>query len=245
MGHALIDTLLNAIYPPQCAACGEATDEAQGLCGTCWAKTPFISGLVCTRCGIPLVGEAEGGEDGDLLCDGCLHAPPAWDRGAAAVLYDGTGRRVALALKHGDRLDLAKPLARWMARVGRDLIAEAEVVAPVPLHWSRLVRRQFNQAAELARQRPISGRTSLVPDLLNRNRATRLQDGLDREERFANQRDAFEVNPKRAAAVQGRRVLLIDDVMTSGATLSACAEALRQAGAGTVNVLVLARVARQ
>ncbi len=241
MGHPLIDTVLNTIYPPQCAACGEPTGAAQGLCGSCWAKTPFISGLTCAKCGIPLDGE----EDGDVHCDGCLHAPPAWDRGAAAVLYDGTGRRVALALKHGDRLDLAKPLARWMARAGRDLIAEAEVVAPVPLHWSRLVRRQFNQAAELARQRAISGKAVLVPDLLVRTRATRLQDGMDREERFDNQRDAFAVRERRVPAVRDRTVLLVDDVLTSGATLSGCAEALRQAGARNVNVLVLARVARR
>lgn len=241
MGHALVDAVINAIYPPQCAACGEATGEAQGLCGCCWSKTPFVSGLVCTKCGLPLEGEG----DGDVLCDGCLHAPPAWDRGAAAVLYEGTGRRVVMALKHGDRLELAKPLSRWMARIGQGLIGEADIVAPVPLHWSRLVRRQFNQSVELARQKGISGRAQLVPDLLVRTRPTRLQDGMDRAERFANQRDAFVVNARQTGRLIGKNVLLIDDVMTTGATLSACTEALRDAGAGTVNVLVLARVARR
>ena len=241
MGHALVDAMINAIYPPQCASCGEPTGEAQGLCGTCWTATPFVSGLVCTKCGIPLEGES----DGDVLCDGCLHAPPAWDRGAAAVLYEGTGRRVTMALKHGDRLELAKPLARWMSRIGWGLIDDADIVAPVPLHWSRLVRRQFNQAAELARQKVISGRSVLIPDLLLRNRVTKLQDGMDRAERFANQRGAFGINARQADRLGGKNVLLIDDVLTTGATLSACTEALREGGAETVNVLVLARVARK
>lgn len=240
MGLRLVNAVINAIYPPQCASCGALTGEAQALCGSCWAASTFVSGLVCVKCGVPLTGEG----DGDELCDGCLHAPPAWDRGVAAVLYEGTGRRVVLALKHGDRLELAKPLARWIARAGHSLIKEADIVAPVPLHWSRLARRKFNQAAELARQSVISNGALLVPDLLERARATPKQDGMDREARFANQRDAFRVKGRHAARLRGKNVLMIDDVMTTGATLSACAEALRGGGASVVNVLVLARVAR-
>ncbi len=150
-----------------------------------------------------------------------------------------------LALKHGDRLDLVKPLAGWMARVGAELIAEAEVIAPVPLHWTRLAKRRYNQSAELARQRVLRGGAQLIPDLLARSRRTRPQEGMNRTQRFAMQAGAVAVTPRHIGAVAGKNVLLIDDVMTSGATLSGCTEVLHNARAETVNVLVAARVARE
>ena len=129
--------ILDAVYPPRCVACTAATDATRGLCPACWADTHFIAGTTCRKCGVPLVGDA-GIED---LCEGCVRHPPAWDRGAAAFLYAGAGRRMVLALKHGDRLDMVRPLAAWMARAAGPLLAEADLVAPVPLHWRRLVRR--------------------------------------------------------------------------------------------------------
>ena len=144
IGGRIIDT----IYPPRCLACTAATDAARGLCPACWADTHFIAGTTCRKCGVPLVGDA-GAED---QCESCTRHPPAWDRGAAALLYSGAGRRMVLALKHGDRLDMVRPLAAWMARAGRPLLAEADIVAPVPLNWRRLVMRRYNQSAELARQ---------------------------------------------------------------------------------------------
>jgi ComF family protein len=238
MLQALKATLLDTIYPPRCLACSEATDQPRGLCPACWRDTHFIEGTSCRRCGVPLIGEI-GPED---ACEGCTRHPPAWDRGAAAIVYAGAGRRIVLALKHGDRLDMVRPLAGWMAAAGRELLAEADLIAPVPLHWSRLVRRRYNQSAELARRLArLSGRRA-VPDLLVRRRATAPQQG-SREARAANQAGAFGLNPRRAAAVSGRTVLMVDDVLTSGATLSACAECLRAAGAARVNVLALARVA--
>ena len=235
---ALKATLINTIYPPRCLACPSPTDRPHGLCAACWLDTHFIAGTTCRKCGVPLIGET-GLED---ICESCQRHPPAWDRGAAAVIYAGAGRRVVLALKHGDRLDMVAPLAGWMAAAGQALLADADLIAPVPLHWLRLVKRRYNQSAELARRLGrLSGRP-VVPDLLIRRRATTPQDG-NRAARAANQADAFAVNPRRALALAGKTVLMIDDVLTSGATLSACADCLRAAGAARVDVLALARVA--
>jgi ComF family protein len=241
MLHALKSTLIDTLYPPRCLACTEATDAPHGLCGTCWRDTHFIAGTTCGKCGVPLIGDA-GAED---ICEGCRRHPPAWDRGAAAMLYHGAGRRMVLALKHGDRLDMVRPLAGWMAVAGRDLLSSADVIAPVPLHWRRLVMRRYNQSAELARRLArLSGRRA-VTDLIIRRRATVPQEGMDRGARAANQSGAFAVAPRHAATVAGRTVLVIDDVLTSGATLSACADCLKEAGAARVDVLTLARVASE
>lgn len=236
----LIKTVvLNTIYPPRCLACPAPTDAPHGLCPACWRETHFIAGATCRKCGLPLMGD---GDEGDL-CEGCLNHPPAWDRGAAAVLYTGAGGKVVLGLKHGDRLDMVKPLAGWMATSGRELLDRADVIAPVPLHWRRLIKRRYNQSAELAKRlSALSGKPAAV-DLLSRIRATTPQENMDRLARQTNQAGAFIVPPRHRHLVEARSVLLIDDVMTSGATLSACADACRAAGAERVDVLVLARVA--
>jgi ComF family protein len=234
LGARVIDT----VYPPRCLACTAATDAPRGLCPACWADTHFIDGTICRRCGVPLLGST-GAED---ACESCTRHPPAWDRGAAAVLYSGAGRRMVLALKHGDRLDMVRPLAAWMARAGRPLLADADIVAPVPLHWRRLLLRRYNQAAELARRLGRDNGCVVVPDLLVRRRATAPQSG-GRDSRAKNQAGAFAVAPRHADHLRGRRVLLVDDVLTTGATLSACADVLRAGGASGVDVLALARVA--
>lgn len=236
MLQAMLNALVDAVFPPRCLACPSPTAVAHGLCGACWRETHFISGATCRRCGVPLPGE--GGADD--ACDSCLRHPPAWDRGAAALVYGGAGRRMVLALKHGDRLDTVRPLAGWMTAAGRDLVREADLIAPVPLHWRRLVKRRYNQSAELARPIARAAERPLVADLLVRRRATAPQSG-DREVRAENQARAFALGPRRSVA--GKRVLLVDDVLTTGATLSGCAEVLRASGAVGVDVLVLARVA--
>lgn len=157
------------------------------------------------------------------------------------MIYNGGGRRVTLALKHGDRLDMAKPLASWMDRAERKLLLRADTITPVPLHWRRLFKRQYNQSAELPRHLSAISGTPTIPDSLIRSKATPLQDGMTRADRFANQSGAFVVHKRRKVP---QNILLIDDVMTTGATLSACAATLRAAGAQRIDILVLARVAR-
>jgi len=219
--------------------CEIYTDSPHGLCPDCWSHTSFITGTTCKQCGLPLPGEGE-----DLLCDSCITFPPAWDRGAAAVLYNAGGRRMVLALKHGDRLDLAPALARWMLTPAKHLLKRADIIAPVPLHRWRLLKRKFNQSAELARHLARTSGQQCLPDLLTRHRKTPSQDGLRRAARMENQRGAFRITKRHAATIKGKSVLLVDDVMTTGATLSACAEALFDTGAKNVDVVVLARVER-
>jgi len=217
--------------------CTEPTEHGASLCAECWADTAFITGTICDVCGTPLPGES----DSKIKCDSCINHRPAWDVGRAAVVYSGGGRRAVLSLKHGDRLDMARPLADWMARSAGIILQQADVIVPVPLHWRRMFKRRFNQSAELAwHLSKISG-TPYVPDLLVRDRPTPTQDGLTREERHENQRGVFSVHKRREVP---KTILLIDDVMTTGATLSACAETLRAAGAERIDALVLARVAR-
>ena len=230
--------ILDIVYPPRCIACTEATTEGAHLCANCWRDTNFISGTTCERCGTPLPGVEP---EPNLQCDGCLHHPPAWDYGRALFLYAGTGRRLILSLKHGDRTDLAHPLADWLARISPDFLNRADIIAPVPLHWRRFFKRRYNQSAELARHLTQKTNGQFAPDLLIRTRKTIPQEGMTRDERFENQFGAFRLGNHN---VRGKSVLLIDDVMTSGATLSACAETLRAAGADQINVLALARVAR-
>lgn len=232
------DTLLDAIYPPRCLTCIEPTEQGANLCADCWADTTFITGAICNVCGTPLLGE---GGSRNIKCDECISDPPKWNAGRAAVIYAGGGRKAVLGLKHGDRLDMAKPLAEWMARSAGDLLDRADIVTPVPLHWRRLVKRKFNQSAELARHLSAISGTPTIPDLLVRRKFTTSQDGLSRVERHDNQRGVFAVHKRRAVP---KNVLLIDDVMTTGATLSACADTLRAAGAERIDALVLARVAR-
>lgn len=229
--------MLDVLYPPRCLTCTEPTEQGASLCAECWANTTFITGAICDVCGTPLPGET----GGKIKCDSCIARRPEWDIGRAAVIYAGGGRRVVLSLKHGDRLDLARPLAEWMARSGDELFDKADVIAPVPLHWRRLFKRKFNQSAELARHLSAISGIEYVPDLLIRNKPTPSQDGLTRAERHENQRGVFSLHKHRDVP---KNVLLIDDVMTTGATLSACAEALRAAGAERIDALVLARVAR-
>ncbi len=232
---------LQLLYPPQCISCQAPVQSDFGLCADCWRETPFISGLVCDQCGVPLPGQDPSER---ALCDDCIAVARPWDRGRAALMYDENGRRLVLALKHGDRMDLARPAADWMLKAAKPILKPEMLVVPVPLHWMRLFRRRFNQAALLSRNIARTAALQHCPDALARRRSTGNQDGKTREARFANLVDAFAVPKGREKQVCARDILVVDDVMTSGATFAAATEALFAAGARSVSVLSLARVAK-
>ena len=236
---AQFQTAVSLIYPPRCLGCGGLVGQDAGLCGPCWRETEFISGTVCEGCGVPLPGESDGFR---IECDDCMATPRPWSQGRAALVYGGKARELVLALKHGDRLDIAPPAAVWMARVAEPLLQDSPLVCPVPLHWSRLLKRRYNQSAVLARALARRAGLQYCPDLLRRHRRTPSLDGRSRSERFRLLGDVIGVPPRKAPALSGRSVLLVDDVMTSGATLSACADACLRAGAEEVRIVVLARV---
>lgn len=236
-----LQAALQVIYPPQCLSCAAPVASDFGLCADCWRETPFVAGLACDQCGIPLPG----GEAGEVAqCDDCIAIARPWDRGRAALVYRDNGRRLVLALKHGDRMDLARPAGGWMLKAARPILQPGMLVVPVPLHWLRLFRRRFNQAALLSGAVARGAGLDHCPDALVRQRNTGSQDGKTRDSRFANLVDAFAVPRRRMARVEGRDILLVDDVMTSGATFAAATGALVSAGARSVNILCLARVAK-
>lgn len=237
-----MQSVLKVLYPDRCMSCGDQVAANGALCGPCWQATPFIGGTVCDICGQPLVGDDPAGT---ALCDDCQTTARPWVRGRAALIYRDNGRRLVLALKHGDRLDLARPAARWMAQAGATFLRQGMAAVPVPAHPWRLLRRRYNQAAILAQSLSRHSGLEYLPDALVRIRTTRTQDGMSKDERFRNMSGAIRPHPRRSSCLRSRAVVIVDDVMTSGATLSAAAEAAYAAGATEVCVLVLARVAKE
>ena len=232
---------LDALVPPLCLACDAPVAEPGQFCPACFAGAHLIAAPLCERCGVPFAAVGQGGAAG--ICAGCRAHPPPWRRARAALAYDAVARRLVLPLKYADRPETARHLAPLMARAGVALLGEAEAVVPVPLHRRRLFTRRYNQAALLAKFLARPGRPALL-DALMRVRATTPLGALDRKERAREVAGAFAVRPGRAAALRGRRVLLVDDVLTTGATAAACTLALLEAGAAGVDVLALARAAR-
>lgn len=236
-----LQAALHVLYPPQCISCGALVTSDFGLCGECWRETPFVAGLVCNRCGVPLPG---GDSQESAVCDDCLSIARPWGQGRAALVYRENGRSLVLALKHGDRMDLARPAAAWLEQAARPVIRPKMLVVPVPLHWLRLLTRRYNQAALLSMALARLAGLDHCPDVLVRRRTTGTQEGRTRDGRFANVADAFRVPKPRTALVEDREILLVDDVMTSGATFAAATDALFSAGARSVDVVSLARVAK-
>ena len=235
--RAFFGRALDIALPTLCPACREPVG-GNGLCAPCWSKLTLIAPPYCERLGIPFAYDPGSG----VLSMQAITDPPAYHRARAAVRYDDVARALVHALKYGDRLDLAPTMGRWMARAGRELLADADALIPVPLHWRQLWARRFNQSALLAKVIAQESGISVADTTLKRVKATLQQVGLTQAERAQNVQGAFRVPTERKAEVAGRRVVLVDDVLTSGATSDACARALLRAGARNVDLLVFARV---
>jgi len=228
---------LDIALPTLCVACREPV-YGDGVCATCWAKLSFIAPPFCPRLGIPFVYDPGPG----MLSMEAIADPPAYARARAAVRFDDVARTLVHALKYQDRTDLAPAMGRWMARAGRELLEEADVLVPVPLHWQRGWSRRYNRSGALARVIERQTGVRLASEALRRVRPTQQQIGLSRSERASNVQGAFKVASDGKADIAGRRLVLVDDVLTSGATVDACARALLRAKAASVDVLVFARV---
>jgi ComF family protein len=230
--------VLDTAYPPQCVACREITVEPAALCARCWREMPFITRPYCERLGTPFAVDI----GGTLLSPAAIADPPVFNRARSVARHDGAARELVHKLKYGDRQELAVAMGSMMATAAADSLGQATVIVPVPLHWTRLWQRRFNQAAALA---AIIGRNTglpVDPQLLRRRKRTASQVGKSRSERQANLQGAFVVPNDRKMALTGQHVLLVDDVMTTNATANAASRVLLRGGAASVDVVTFARV---
>lgn len=241
-----LQTALRAIYPAECLLCASAATDEFGICPSCWPDVPFIFGTQCGQCGVPLPGQEL--PDERLTCDDCLAVPRPWKSGTAAMLYSDLGRKLVLGMKHGDRADIARAAGPWLWRACSKMLADVEpttiTIVPIPLHPWRLIQRRFNQSGLLAQALGKASGLPVLVDALRRPKPTPSLGGLDLEERMRILNAAIAPNPKRLPWLKGRSVLLVDDVMTSGATFAAATHALKDAEVENVYVIALARAAR-
>jgi ComF family protein len=237
-GKGILRSALDGVYPPSCSGCGRQTVEPGALCGGCWNTVKFIEKPYCAIYGTPFSTELGEG----MISARAIADPPLYARSRAAVAYQGLALRFVHGLKFQDRQDNARWMAEWMARAAPELLRDADVIVPVPLHWQRMISRRFNQSALLAQKLTLSANKPFAPLALKRIKATVTQRGLTAKERDANVKRAFIVPENQTIHVQGRRVLLVDDVITTGSTVGEATKALLKAGAREVDVLAFAMV---
>ena len=237
MARTTVGLVLDFVYPPRCLSCGTNVDKMGTVCAPCWKRLTFITHPCCALCGLPFDYDAGAG----TVCAACAGDAPPFDHARAALAYDDGCRSLLVGLKH-DKVHSVGTLASWMVRCGDQFAKDADLVCAVPLHRWRLVKRGYNQAALLAHAVSRASGTRPALGLLRRHRRTVSQGGLSRSGRQRNVRGAFSISPAYAARVKGARVLLVDDVWTTGATIGECCRVLRRAGAASITVLCAARV---
>ncbi len=237
MKKVWIQNCLHFIFPPLCPLCKDVVDGENTLCPTCWPHIEFIADPCCDQCGLPLATASLHEKE---KCISCLQHHFSFTQNRSAILYTQTSKKMILDLKHGHKLSIAPLLAQWMVRSGHKLIEKSDILIPVPLHWTRLLKRGFNQAAVLTQHIGKKTNTPYLLNTLKRVKRTPSQDGLSASARQKNVHHAFIVpNPQD---IRGKSLLLIDDVMTTGSTLEACAKVLIQSGAKCVRTLTVGRV---
>jgi len=236
----LVRRMGDIALPPRCLACEIPVGTHNALCARCWSSNRLIERPYCERLGVPFSYDHGPG----VVSPEAMADPPPFDRSRAVAHFDDISRKLVHGLKYRDQLELARAMGTWMRRAGSELVAGADLVVPVPLHRRRLWWRRANQSALLAAEVARAGGRVFAADVLVRTRATAQQVGLTHDQRDRNVRGAFSVPDERKAQVNGKRVLLIDDVYTTGATVRAATRTLLRAGASGVDVLTFARVIR-
>lgn len=237
-----LKTVIDFILPPRCIVTGDIVDNQGMLSPKAWTALTFISDPQCQKCGVPFEFDV-----GNSLstCVKCLDKPPTYHQARSALVYDDASRDLVLAFKHGDKTHYITGFLPWLKRAGQDLIKVSDIVMPVPLHQVRLIQRRYNQAGIIAKYLAKDCDKTLMLDGLERVRSTPPQGFMNATERQKNVRRAFAVRLKHRMAIQGRTILLIDDVLTTGATIEECTQTLMAAGAKAVNVLTLTRTIRK
>lgn len=238
---SLWGNILNAALPPRCPLSGEIVDVQGMLAPESWARLQFIADPVCGACGFPLEFSIE---SAGARCAACLKNPPVYGRGRSALVYDEASRDLILGFKHGDQMQSVVSFVPWFKRAGAELLEQTDILVPVPLHRWRLLRRRYNQAALMAQALGKAVGKPCLPDILQRVRATPIQGYMRPRERQKNVKNAFRLYPRHTEKIVGKNILLIDDVYTTGSTVSECVKTLLAGGAGHVDVLTLARVVR-
>lgn len=241
LGRWVVRTVADLLFPPECLTCRTLVADPGLLCSACWERIHFIAGPVCVQCGTPF--ELDLGPE--TTCAVCIASPPKYDQARSVMIYDDASKQLVLAFKYRDRLDGARSYATWMLRAAAPLLDKADVIVPVPMHHWRRISRKYNQAAVLAQSLGTLSGKPVWPMVLRQTRATHGQKGLSGTARRRSVAGAFEIRDSSKAQIRGKRVLLIDDVLTTGATVDACAGVLRRAGASGVDVATLARVVRE
>lgn len=238
---ARLNGVVDLLWPPVCPGCGDAVQDAARLCVKCWTDLTFIGPPQCACCGLPLPDAF----DDETLCGDCWRASPPYERARVACVYDDASRKLILPFKHADRTDLLPTLLNLMRSSATPLVEDADIIAPVPLHWTRLLSRRYNQSALIANKLARSGNVQSIPDLVVRKKRTASQGGRSRSGRLRNIKGVFRIRARHRAILRDRRVLLVDDVMTTGATVSEVSRVLLRAGAGRVDVVTFARAVIQ